>query len=201
MIPDVLNKAAKTITQANLRLPVDNSDGRSNSIQAENDIIETIQKNGFKIKKPRTRHWYDIKIDNFYCNIKVSEMTGNDNTIGKRVIYYFLTGKTKRIPNAYNPFFKSMKQNEKKDEQRDYYFIVVRKEDSKAFIISLKNLKVKAAPNNPPFQCNWSENTTQISNRSWEEAKKYLLKKWCQSIQKRYESYLKPMKEHYNEFF
>ena len=196
----ILEDIANKISRIGIKLPKNSSDGRVNSIESERKISNFIKKNtACKVEIPADRSWYDIKIDRFFCNIKVSEMTGNDNTIGKAVIYYLLTG-LEKAPNHYEEFFKSMKANENKDEARDFYFIVVRKRDSQAFIINLKDLDVIIAPNNPPFQCNWSKNLNQ-TNRDWESAKNYLLKSWAESLKRRAEQQIKVMKQYYPASF
>ena len=94
MIPTALQKISQQISKHKIKLSAYSSDGRINSIQSEKKIIEFIKSlKGRKVTSPKSRSWYDIKIENFYCNIKVSNMTSNDNTVGKSVIHYFLTGK------------------------------------------------------------------------------------------------------------
>lgn len=200
MIPEVLKNVADKISNSSVELSKRSQDGRVNSIESEKIISKFIKDHSqYMVEIPADRSWYDIKIEKFYCNIKVSEMSGNDNTIGKAAIYYFLTGR-KEAPNQYKEFFKSMCKNEDRDKERDFYFIVVRKTDKKAFIISLKRLEVKTAPNNPPFQCNWSQNIEQ-KPRSGDEAKKYLLSSWAKSLKKRAEQQINIMKKHYPDYF
>ncbi len=203
MIPTILQDVANIISKnpSSIKLSTHSNDGRVNSIESEKIIAKFIKnKTQYEIEIPPNRCWYDIKIGKFYCNIKISEMTNNDNTIGKAVIYYFLTG-CKHAPNQYNKFFQSMCENENKNEKRDFYFIVVRKRDTKTFIISLKGLKeIAIAPNNPPFQCNWSKNI-EPKQRNWKDAKKHLLERWAQSLKKRAEQQIKLMKQYYPNYF
>ena len=200
MIPLALKKISQQISNHKIKLSAYSTDGRINSIQSEKKVIQFIKSlKGWTVTSPKSRSWYDIKINDFYCNIKISNMTSNDNTVGKSVIHYFITGLHK-APNSYKKCFESMKKNENPSKSRDYYFIVIRKTDHKCFVISFKNLKVKIAPNNPPFQCDWSENIKQ-NKRSWLEAKKYFIKKWAESLIKRHEQQIALMKKYYPEVF
>ena len=95
-----------------------------------------------------------------------------------------------------------MKKNEKPDEKRDFFYIIINKNDtSDVFILSLKGLKkLQAAPNNLPFQCNWSQNR-ESAGRSWQEAKDFLLRKWAEGITKKLENVKKGMPWSYPEYF
>ena len=83
-----------------------------------------------------------MRIDDLYIDVKISECKSNDNTQAKTAIYWFLTGMDPTgVPPQRSIFFRTMKENEKRDPKRDFYFLVVNKLDtSDVFIVSLKGL-------------------------------------------------------------
>ena len=208
MIPQVLSDVASFLTNDNIQLPSGSGEPRQDSAAAEGKIISLLQnKRKWDISSPNigsghNRNWYDVKIDGHYCNIKVSNLKGHDNTQAKKAIHYFLTGKNlSKVPDEAKKFFKIMSENEIPCEKRDFYFIVVSKPEADAFIVSLKTIaEIKPAHSNPPFQCKWTNCKTPV-NRTWEEAKHYLLKCWALSIKNNIEKLNGGMPEHYPEFF
>jgi len=207
VIPDVLLEVAKAITESNLVLPRGTGDARSDSSSAENTIVAWLQnERRWDIHSPNiaaghNREWYDLKVGEYYCDIKVSELRSFDNTNAKNAVYYFLTGNADNAPVQWADFFRDMAQRESPSESRDFYFIVVSKPQANAFIVSLKGIgDIRPAHNNPPFQCNWSQCRTPVS-RSWQEARHYLLSVWAETIKKGIETYQRGMPTHFPEFF
>lgn len=217
MIPKVLKEIVDFLSK-NLSknpLPIGGVDGRSDSAKGEEKVIGMIQnensKNGNKwgnihspnISSSNNRSWYDIKIDGHYCDIKISNLSGADNTNAKHGIYYFLTGQNPdKISNAQSKFFKAMKENEKADDERDYFYIVINKNNHKdIFITSLKNIpEVNINPNNLPFQAKWND-CRKAKKRTWEEAKQFLLDSWAMGIKKKIALARGGMPESYPEYF
>lgn len=208
MIPQTLLDVRDYLRSIEIRLSYSGQDGRTDSANSENTIIQHIQNSGKwrshspNIAGTNNRHWYDIKIEQYYVDIKISECYRNDNTNAKGAIYWLLTGQTESFPIPTNKYFSSMLKNEDPDEDRDYYYSVVNKKNPKdIFVVSLKGINViKPNNNNPPFQAQWDKSREPIS-RSWQEAKDYLLNTWADSIKKAIKIHTKGMPDFYPEYF
>ena len=149
------------------------------------------------------RSWYDCKINDCFCNIKISELKTNDNTGAKKAIYYLLTGQSPiGVPPQNKGFFKRMKPNESPDENRDYYYFVVNKTNpADIFSVSLKNITHCATNSiNQPFQSNWDKCRVP-ANRTWQEAKDFLLNEWAKSVKSNVDNIKKGMTASYPEYF
>ena len=155
MIPTEILQVVKYLKQNSISLPQGSGDARRDSATAENTIISYLQNQsfGFNIVSPNigtghNRSWYDIRIKNYHCDIKISELRTTDNTNAKKAIFYLLTGlDPNKISNTEKVFFKEMKKKESVDEHRDYFYIVINKTDTKdVFALSLKGLKVIGYP-------------------------------------------------------
>ena len=120
----------------------------------------------------------------------------------KKPIFYFITGK-QDVPVYFPNYFKLLSEKENEDEKRDCFFIIIKKPDaSDAFVVSLKGIKeVKATYGNPLFQCNWNKCREPV-NRSWAEARKFLLGKWAECEKKKLLVFRESMYKYYKkEFF
>lgn len=210
LIPVALQEAADFLSSKLVELPSGTGDSRRDSGVGENTVVQHLQNaqrwkvTSENIGKSINRAPYDMTFEGILVDIKISGMGGQDNTNAKGAIYYFLTGedgKNKSIPTHSKPFWKSLKENENPDKTRDFYYLVVNKNDtSDIFIVSLKHItKVTPAPSNPPFQAKWDDCRVP-TKRTWEEAKTYLLGIWAESIKRAQES-LKAMPTYYPEFF
>jgi len=208
MIPKVLQEVAQAITDGFTQLPFGGADPRGDSMVAESVIVAwLLNRQRWNITSPNidsthNRSWYDLKIDGLYCDIKVSKLRGNDNTNAKKAVYYLLTGKDPDgVSNQHSRFFKAMRENENEDEERDFYFIVVSKLDRSAFIVSLKGIaELTPSSNNPPFQCKW-DNCRAPTQRTWQQARQFLLECWAASIQKGIAIWKNGMPAQYPGFF
>jgi hypothetical protein len=143
------------------------------------------------------REWYDFSIENnkenyfMPVNIKVSELDAPDNLNCKLGIFYALTGcnpKDVDLNNgdSWKQFFKKTNEYMGTDENKDYYFLVVNKNDtSDIFWNSLKSLnELKPNGNNLPFQCSWRKNRTRVE-RNYKESRKFILDNLDKSIKLR----------------
>ena len=213
MIPNELKQVAKYLSAQQIKLPSGGVDGRHDSTVGEDDVAKTLldaaTSKGWKITCPNkgkknNREWYDVKINEHYCNIKISECAGNaDNANAKKAIYYFLTGRLgDNVNNAESVFFKNMKDAESPDKKRDYFFLVVNKTDTTdVFFVSLKGLKnVRINPRNPPFQIVWEDNRIPVK-RDWEQAKEFLLETYAECLDKLVTLTRDGMPKYYPEFF
>lgn len=172
-----------------------NADGRINSAENEDEILDRICEANFgvSIDRPTIRAWYDFSITSNYgeifVNIKVSDLsnTAADNLSSKQGMGYALTG-IKNIPDNWKKFNEIVSRNIKSGY--DYYFLIINKVDSSdVFWTSLKRIRrLQANGNNLPFQCNWASNR-EWSNRSEEEATEYILSVYIDSWNKKINGY------------
>lgn len=207
MIPLELQEAVECIKNAAISMPSISEDGRHNSMIAESDIISCLKDSLKSVSLPaRKRDWYDVKIDHFYCDIKIADLDNKtaDNTNAKGAIFYFLTGKNPSTDVSFQDaqFFKLMRESESPCEKRDYYYLVFNKSDPKdVFVVSLKHIeRVRPSGRNLPFQCVWGECRNPVQ-RTYLEARDYMLSQWAVSIKKLVDNTEKGMPKYYPEFF
>ena len=212
LFPRVLVEIEDFLQYNEVELSISGRDGRLDSAGAEEAIFEKLKASGrWNVSSPNetghTRAWYDMKViegmTEYFVDIKVSNFSSADNTNAKKATYYLLTGLSPEgVPDQDGPFFESMRANDNPDEDRDYYYLVVNKNNPRdAFLCSLKTLtQVTSNPSNLPFQANWDKNRDAIY-RSWQEAKNWLLSYWAVSLQKKIENTMVGMPKHYPEFF
>jgi hypothetical protein len=194
-IPKKIIEITNYLAKANMELSHQFQDGRINASINEGEILKIISKK-FNIEIPKSRAWYDFSIENkneFYpVNIKITDTTHADNLNCKLGIYYALTGMLPDFPNEINwlSYFEKLKESIGKKEDKDYYFLVINKqEQTDVFINLLKGLQ-ELVPNgnNLPFQCKWAANK-EFKQRSFSEAKDFILSIFGQSIKLRSEIY------------
>lgn len=174
-LPLILYKIRNYLLLQKILLSNKHEDGRINSSIDENIIIDIIiKKFGDRIIKPKIRMWYDILIfDYIYgwlpVNIKTTTTLTNDNTGNLSMCVYSYTNE---ILNIYNKksyenskmsdiLFNKIKNKEyNKNNKKDYYFIVINKNNYNDIIInSLKGLSILSPNiNNLPFQICWNKN-------------------------------------------
>ena len=168
---------------------------------------EWMIKNNLKIGTPNltsdnNREWYDFSIEsndtsknNYFMpvNIKVTQLDGGaaDNLNCKLGIFYALTGCLPSSVNIKNgiswpKYFELMDEKMATNKNKDYYFLVVDKNDSSnVFFSSLKTLNtISPNGNNLPFQCKWCENKTRVE-RNYKDARNFILDCFRISIEKR----------------
>ena len=181
-----------------------NPDGRINSAENEDEILERISGANFgaTIERPTIRAWYDFSVSNNYgeifVNIKVSDLSNSaaDNLSSKQGMGYALTG-IKNIPDNWKSFNETVAKNIRNGF--DYYFLIVNKNDSSdVFWTSLKRIqRLQPNGNNLPFQCNWASNR-EWSNRSEEESINYIIKIYLDSWDKKINGYPGELKALYD---
>ena len=167
-LPLILYKIRNYLLLQKLLLSNKHEDGRINSSIDENIIIDIIIKEfGDRIKKPKIRMWYDILIfDYIYgwlpVNIKTTTTLTNDNTGNLSMCVYSYTNENLNIYSKMSDIlFNKIKNKEyNKSNKKDYYFIVINKNNSKDIIVnSLKGLTILSPNiNNLPFQICWNKN-------------------------------------------
>ena len=208
MIPQSLLNVASHLRQTGMTLMSGGGDGRIDSAQSENRVVQYIQNaNRWRVEFPNlannNRSWYDVKIESLYVNIKISKCQNKyDNVSAKSAIYYFLTGIDNQIPQHQFEYFRDMRDHENSCEIRDFYYLIVNKTDlSDVFIVSLKGISdITVNPSNPPFQAKWI-NCREYIQRDWNCAKNFLLEAYAGSIQKTIDLARGGMLTFYPQFF
>ncbi len=202
MIPTQLNKIAEFLKTNPYNLSQPLQDGRLNSSVNEEEILNTI-KDYFPIQLPKAREWWDFSFeenDIFYpVNIKTTTTKTADNLNGKLGIYYALCGLLPEFNNeiAWEKYFQKLHKDLGKNTNRDYYFLIINKNDPKdIFINSLKGIQT-LQPNNLPFQCKW-DNNREIIQRDFDGSKNFILSALAKSVKLRV--YL-AFKEFFGGFF
>ncbi len=202
MVPTQLNEIAEFLKTNPYHLSQPLQDGRLNSSVNEEEILNTI-KDYFPIQLPRAREWWDFSFeenDIFYpVNIKITTTKTADSLNGKLGIYYALCGLLPEFNNeiAWEKYFQKLHKDLGKNTNRDYYFLIINKNDPKdIFINSLKGIQT-LQPNNLPFQCKW-DNNREIVQRDFDGSKNFILSALAESVKLRV--YL-AFKEVFGEFF
>lgn len=195
MLPKKLLDMVEFLKQTSLNLSKGSEDGRNNSACNEHEIFDILDKEFTIIKPPKMRDWYDFAFEEnntFYpVNIKVSTTKTADNLNCKLGIYYALTGEEPTFNNGidWEEYFTKLVQNLKQNN-KDYYFLIVNKDDTKnIFATSLKGLKqIVPNGNNLPFQVKWNDNR-EIAQRDFETAQNLILEKMAESLKQRASTY------------
>ncbi|RVY75205.1 restriction endonuclease [Helicobacter pylori] len=204
MIPTQLNEIAEFLKTNPYNLSQPLQDGRLNSSVNEEEILNTI-KDYFPIQLPRAREWWDFSFEEnkiFYpVNIKTTTTKTADNLNGKLGIYYALCGLVPEFNNeiAWEKYFQKLHKDLGTNTNRDYYFLIINKNDPKdIFINSLKGIQT-LQPNNLPFQCKW-DNNREIVQRDFDGSKNFILSALAKSVKLRANIYL-AFKDFFGEFF
>ncbi|EJC02762.1 restriction endonuclease Hpy8I [Helicobacter pylori Hp P-8b] len=189
MVPTQLNEIAEFLRTNPYNLSQPLQDGRLNSSVNEEEILNTI-KDYFPIQLPRAREWWDFSFEEnkiFYpVNIKTTTTKTADNLNGKLGIYYALCGLLPEFNNeiAWEKYFHKLHKDLGTNTNRDYYFLIINKNDPKDVLInSLKGIQT-LQPNNLPFQCKW-DNNREIVQRSFIESKNFILSALAESVKLR----------------
>ena len=197
-IPRILSEIAEFLSTSEVALDNSADDGRIDSAMSEKNIIQKISEK-FSVETPskEKRHWWDFAVVDagvFYpVNIKISEfVNANDNLNCKLGIYYALTGRVPDFANEINwgKFFRLLHEN-MQENNKDYYFLVVNKlNTSDVLVQGLKTIQIlQPNGNNLPFQCCWLKNR-QLTTRSFDEARDFLLSNLAESVKLRAKIYL-----------
>ncbi|GAA9148727.1 hypothetical protein BTM352_02640 [Helicobacter pylori] len=202
MIPTQLNEIAKFLKTNPYHLSQPLQDGRLNPSVNEEEILNII-KHFFPIQLLKAREWWDFSVeenDIFYpVNIKTTTTKTADNLNCKLGIYYALCGLLPTFNNeiAWEKYFQKLHKDLGKNTDRDYYFLIINKNDPKdIFINSLKGIQT-LQPNNLPFQCKW-DNNREIIQRDFDESKNFILSTLAKSVKLRSTI---DLKEFFGEFF
>jgi hypothetical protein len=152
-----------------------NADGRINSCADEEHIVQILRDMlGNCIRVPKSRMWYDVLVyDNrrkwIPINIKTTTMKTSDNVGNLAMCVYAYTNEKLNLRQSATYqngemsriLFEKIKKKELNHGSKDYYFLVLDKNDPKNVgVNSLRGLTVLTPNlNNLPFQVQWSKNT------------------------------------------
>jgi hypothetical protein len=174
-LPLIMYKIKQYLETQSFQFSNQNEDGRINSSIDEDEVIKLlVNKFGNKIKKPKIRMWYDIlAFDYIYgwipINIKTTTTLTSDNTGNLAMCVYAYTDeildihRNKSYENGKMSiilFNKLKNKNYNKSHKKDYYFVVLNKNNASDIIInSVKGLTLLTPNiNNLPFQVVWDKN-------------------------------------------
>ena len=172
-LPLIMYKIQECLKLSLLSFFKQNNDGRINSCFDEENIIKILQqKYKSRIQKPKSRMWYDILVfDNYYhwipVNIKTTTTLTCDNTGNLAMCVYAYSDEKLILSNTYNNghmsdvlLNKMINKEINKKNKKDYYFVVINKNNASDVIInSVKGLSIITPnANNLPFQVCWNKN-------------------------------------------
>ncbi|MGT0056555.1 restriction endonuclease [Helicobacter pylori] len=183
MIPTQLNEIAEFLKTNPYNLSQPLQDGRLNPSVNEEEILNII-KHSFPIQLPKAREWWDFSFeenDIFYpVNLKTTTTKTADNLNCKLGIYYALCGLLPTFNNeiAWEKYFQKLHKDLGKNTDRDYYFLIINKNDPKDIFINSLN------GNNLPFQCKW-DNNREIIQRDFDGSKNSILSTLSKSVKLR----------------
>jgi hypothetical protein len=175
-LPTMLYSIQRTLLNADVEIASSSADGRINSVFDEQAVIELLKdKYAGRISVPNIRAWYDIKVyDYLYgwipVNIKSTRTTTSDNIGNLAICVHAYTNSIIPKFGANNGKMSTIlceklrKKFYNKKRKKDYYFVVINKNDHTDIIInSLKGLTVLTPNvNNLPFQICWNKNRTFV---------------------------------------
>jgi hypothetical protein len=181
-LPLILYKIQKYLQNCNFEFTNQTNDGRINScIDEEKIIVLLLEKFNNRIKKPNIRMWYDILVFDNICgwlpvNIKTTTTKSSDNTGNLAMCVYAYTDEKLDVHknNTYENgkmselLIKKIKEKKyNKIYKKDYYFIVLNKNNSNDIIVNsvLGLQKITPNNNNLPFQIMWNKNRNFIYNK------------------------------------
>ena len=185
-----LRDVVKFLNETNIALCEDHEDGRYNSTIDEDTIITLLEeKYGEEnIERPPVRWWWDVKIFGYFCNIKSSAFKTADNFSSKQAILWALTDLTEdevEEVRDWQTFQNLLRERGKKENNRDYYCVVLNKTTNEVHLTSLKTLyALTPNGNNLLFQINWSRNTNSVC-RTHSEAYDFLVGTYKKSVEKK----------------
>ena len=172
-LPNSLLTIKKILQERTIKLCETSNDGRINSCMDEDEIIRILSEElPNRIYKPKARMWYDILVRDFQygwlpVNIKSTTTLTSDNTGNLAMCVYSYTDEPLDLYKTYQNgrmskilIEKIIKKDYNYNNKKDYYFVVVNKENCKDVIVNSVKGLTKLTPNinNLPFQVCWNKN-------------------------------------------
>jgi len=183
----------------NISICEHHEDGRVNSITDEETLIRALvsicKEVGLSYQKPKERYWYDFMIENIPIQIK-SSTGGTDNWSSAGALLYAITSTPTEEISKYRTgpsAFAVLKEHSIAGEYstRLLPILCVEKNTGKVRLHYLTELNyLRPNPSNMPFQISWKKEwNSKPVQRSPEEATKFIMRAYKESIEKRYEQY------------
>lgn len=194
MFPPILIEVVEFLNSININISENHEDGRVNSIDDEDTIIDLlIEKYGENnVVRPKAREWWDVKVFGYPLQIKSSKYgSAADNFSSKAAILYALTylPEDKVNVTSWKKFQEALLNNSSKDNGRDYYIFTLNKVTNQVQLSSLKTLqKITPNGNNLPFQIKWSDNTQPVQ-RTHRQAYEFLIECYKESVRRKINSH------------
>lgn len=172
VLPDVMTDMKIFLESNKVELCTDSVDGRTNSCIDEDRIVEKLLKKFPDIiVVPKIRMWYDILVRDYKfgwipVNIKTTTGFTSDNVGNLSICVQAYTDEvlSKEIMHNNGKMYKVLLEKLQKKEYnntpgKDYYFLVVNKENGEVIVNSVLGLsKLTSNNNNLPFQVKWKNN-------------------------------------------
>lgn len=140
-------KTAVTCVLDKMNFDDDGKDGRVSSLLKEEPFLDHLKDElaleEFLIEIPKSRHWYDIKIDDLHINLKITSL-GIDNCCTKKGIFFSYTGyhgypESSTWNNFYDALVLSKelkKIKEERNQSTEYHYLVIdKKSHPKRFLL------------------------------------------------------------------
>ena len=207
---NVLDMMTNNLAGANIKACTSYKDGRTNSIEDEKTMINTLQaqsvandfiKNNCRLDFPKEREWHDFAVTDrgnryppAYVNLKSSTLQSNDNLNCKQGIFFTLTGKPTMSYNekSYNNnigwpmFFEILGKNLNLESHMDYFFIILNKTNTSDIILtSLRSIETLIPnANNLPFQAAWNKCRNLVCSNDKTDELVYILDSFKKSLEK-----------------
>lgn len=191
-LPSILVFAQKYLEYSCISRSTLSKDGRSNSIIDEATIIDCLRDEPLiarHLRIMRPRHWFDImlfdsKIGWFPVNIKSTTTRHADNAGGMAMCMWSLTDEPMDLEvnysgkDVYRRVLHHFQMPTKHCHHRDYYFLVLNKDDKRIIVNSLRGL-TRFTPNNNnlPFQIKWSDNS-EYNPKNIQSVRNILIETW-----------------------
>ena len=222
-VTEALDVICQGLIERNLVIGKVDTDGRVNSKLNEGFVLSCIKEicdeEEIDFEFTADRDFCDFKIYGAPVNLKMSGLNTGDNVASSEALLYTIIGE--RTNGRWGGRIKALKEYVNHEnlfweqiEPKDYYFLVVNKNDTTdIFWTSMRSLAVlRPNGNNLPFQCEWGKNREMVE-RTIDESNKFLWSAYMDSLKKRYEdsknmlsegleiqAYLEEQEDRYDKF-
>lgn len=189
-LPKILYDMKHYLTKQSISINTSTNDGRTNSCFDE-ETIKNLLKIKFKnrIDNTRSRAWCDIMVKDYTgtwlpVNIKSTKIDSAINTGNFTLPLQAFTNQNMDELKSYNNgfcsklLFEKLKNKEYNTNRlKDYYFLVINKQNTNDIIINsvLGINTFTRNDNNPPFQINFKKNRTYTYHLITQQIQKFIM--------------------------
>lgn len=190
---ELFQKIIETLSKNRFIANTDSKDGRINSVKDEDDIVDILLNSELKdyiviqgIRKVADVI-FDIGTEKVYFNIKTTNGKSADNIfskLGTLIAFTDIDEKDLKNSISWNEFTELLINNSKETD-RDYYYLVVDKNNGRVMIRGLKELNtIKSNPSNI-LQMEWYKEFDRPKRKNgFEDSFEYVSKIICESLTK-----------------